>query len=375
MKMRYLKPAMQKNHHLTRSANCQWRDTQGQQQVKSRLGARPLGWVIGLLIVACALTACGAEAAEPDAEPITQIRDPYPTFTPTTVPNAGAAQVLEAQTTPIQAAGQTVPAQITAATTAPPTPVPTVVSATDAPASAPAKAVINTALVNIRTGPSTDFEIMTVVDRGEEYELIGKNGGGDWWQVCCVDDVPGWVAVEFVDTDGAVENVPLADNSASLVDAAATAIPAAADQAQPPQAPTAAGLASPAAVEPAAPADNFAFDLIVTEQFPESKVVRIFLYAYQGNLALEGYTLSVNKDGAEVPVSTTSFGGPPGFTWPVADVRQRFQNLKVEFPGVTPAGVWTVQLSKDGAPVGPPATFALGANEANQELYVRYEQR
>ncbi len=325
--------------------------------------------------MAGALTACGAQAAEPPTEPITQIRDPYPTFTPTVAPNTGAAHVLEAQTTPVQASGQTFPTQITSATSAPPTPAPTVATSADTPASAPAKAVINTALVNIRTGPSTDFDIMTVVDRGEEYELIGKNGGGDWWQVCCVDDVPGWVAVEFVDTDGAVESVPLADNSANIVNAEATATPARADPTQPTQTPGDAGLASPAAVEPAAPTDNFAFDLIVTEQFPESKVVRIFLYAYQGNVALEGYTLSVNKDGTAVPVTATSFGGPPGFTWPVADVRQRFQNLKVEFPGITPAGIWTVQLSKDGAPVGPPATFTLGANEPNQELYVRYEQR
>ncbi len=369
---------MQKNHHrLSSVVSDKWPDTKGKQQVTNKFGARKrqVGWAIGLLIVACVLTACGAQAAEPADESIAQIRAPYPTFTPTLAPNTGnSTQGMEAQPTPTQPAGQAVTLQTTPPPAEATTPAPTAAATAATPASAPAKAVINTPLVNIRTGPSTDFEIMTVVDRGEEYEIIGKNGGGDWWQVCCVDDVPGWVAVDFVDADGAVESVPLADNSANLV-VAATAIPDPSTQTEATQAPVEEEIASPAAAQPVAPTDNFAFDLIVTEQFPESKVVRIFLYAYQGNLALEGFTISVKKDGADVPVSATSFGGPPGFTWPVADVRQRFQNLKVEFPGVTPAGVWTVQLIKDGAPVGPPATFTLGQNEPNQELYVRYEQR
>lgn len=62
--------------------------------------------------------------------------------------------------------------------------------------------------------------------------------------------------------------------------------------------------------------------------------MRIFLYVYDGEQALEIYTLHIKKDGADVPVNGTSFGGQPGFTWPIADLRQRFQNMKVEFPNV-----------------------------------------
>ena len=62
-------------------------------------------------------------------------------------------------------------------------------------------------------------------------------------------------------------------------------------------------------------------------------------------------------------------------TWPIADSRQRFQNMKVEFPGVQAPGTWVVQLVDGGGnPVGPPATFTLEGNDTNQELYVRYKK-
>lgn len=111
------------------------------------------------------------------------------------------------------------------------------------------------------------------------------------------------------------------------------------------------------------------------EQFPENKLVRIFLYVYDKDGGLADYSLRVTKDGAELPVKATSFGGSPGLTWPVADVRQRSQNMKVEFPGIAQAGVWVVELVKDGAVVGPTATFTVSANDPKQELYVRYQKR
>ena len=103
-------------------------------------------------------------------------------------------------------------------------------------------------------------------------------------------------------------------------------------------------------------------------------LVRIYLYVYQGTTALPDYTLRVTKDGVDMPVSGKSIDAA-GFTWPVADPRQRFQNLKVEFPSVQAAGKWEVQLvDSSGAPAGPPATFTLVGGDQNRELYVRYEK-
>jgi hypothetical protein len=105
-------------------------------------------------------------------------------------------------------------------------------------------------------------------------------------------------------------------------------------------------------------------------------VVRVFLYVYSGNSALEGYSLRVTKDGTDLPVEGSSFGGQPAFTWPFQDPRQRFQNFKVEYPDTPPQGTWQVQLiDNTGATVGPPATFTLSSDDPQQELYVRYAQQ
>jgi uncharacterized protein YraI len=237
--------------------------------------------------------------------------------------------------------------------------------------SAKPKAIVNTPLVNLRDGPSTDDNIITLVERGQEFEIIGKNAAGDWWNICCFEGQAAWITNEFVDTDGAVDQVPVVTDVALV-------------QTPTPMPPTSAPVDAPAQPTPTpqpqgevaiASTPSLAFDLIVQEQFPEPNVVRIFLYVYDDKSALEGYTLRITKDSAELPVNVTSFGPNPGFTWPVADPRQRWQNFKIEFPGVLPAGAWEVQLMQNGAPAGPPATFTLQANDPQQELYVRYERR
>lgn len=320
---------------------------------------------LALCSALCILSACsGGEdpvvGFDPEAPGI-GVRTPHPTFTPT--PNARGQVV--ATPPEVNAPTNTVAAPPTVASdppTATPTPVPPTPAPlpTDTPTSPPAKPVlvINSGDVNIRSGPSTDYDILTVVNRGEEYEVVGKNGTGDWWQICCVAGEFGWVISEFADTDGPVDQVAVVSGE---------------------EVTPASGGGEPAAPATSVPVTStvatLEFDLIVQEQFPESKLVRIYLYVYDKDVGLEGYSLRVTRDGAELRIKQTSFGGSPGFTWPVADVRQRSQNLKVEFPGIAPAGQWEVQLIKDGAPVGPAALFTLTANDPNQELYVRYQKR
>lgn len=287
----------------------------------------------GFLLSGCGLFAAADEPAGPLA-----IRTAQPTFTPTVPP---------APPTPVQSdapAANAGDAQVPAA---------------GAPASENgAKAVINGPLVNARSGPSIDFDIIGEIERGAEFDIVGVNPDRTWWQICCVDDAPAWVIAEYVDTLGLVDSVPVVGGTAE------TQAPAPVEAAQATATPTA--VAAPVA----------SFDLETQEQFPETSVVRIFLYVYSGNSALEGYSLAVTKDGASLPVEGSSFGGQPAFTWPFQDPRQRFQNFKVEYSDTAPAGVWQVQLiDKSGATVGPPATFTLSANDPQQELYVRYAQR
>lgn len=298
---------------------------------------RRLAWLLSLAALLI-LSGCGLFASSPSGPDVTAIRTPKPTFTPT-----AAAQVA-AQPAPVVDASPAVAS--TDATTAEPTPTPRII------------AVVTGPLVNLRRGPGTEFDIVAAVERGAEYAIVGKNRAGDWWEVCCVDGAQAWVIGEFVDTDGPVDSVPITDGSSAPA-------PVAAAPAQ----------AAPAASTPA-PAPVAMFDLRTQEQFPETAGVRLFMYVYAGEQGLAGYSVRVTKDGAELPVAATSFAGQPAFTWPFQDARQRYQNFKVEFPDVPPAGVWQVQLiDESGATVGPATTFTLIANDPEQELYVRYERR
>jgi uncharacterized protein YraI len=242
-----------------------------------------------------------------------------------------------------------------------------------------ARLTINTEFVNLREGPGTTATIITILQKGAAFDIIGKNVSGDWWFVCCFDDKAGWVTAEFADVEGPVDQVPVVDESAQAPAPPPVVV------ANPPTATTAPAAAPAATAAPTATLEplggpvhtsgaSFEFELAAHEQFPETNVVRIFLYVFDEKGALAGYSLSVRKDGAELPVNGSSFGPNPAYTWPVADPRQRAQNLKVEFPGLDPAGAWEVQLTLDGVPVGPPATFHLIAGDSHRELYVRYKR-
>ncbi|MEZ4708039.1 MAG: hypothetical protein R3A44_12575 [Caldilineaceae bacterium] len=332
-----------------------------------------------LLLTTLLLVACGGAQADASAGPVV-IRDVHPTFTPTfPAPGQNAAQsqpvVNSPASTPVADVAQ---------------PAAAVPLAQSAPAAAaPAgnsvngitRVVVNTPLVNGRAGPGVDYPIVEIVERGQEFDVIGASESGEWWNVCCINDKPFWLINEYVDTIG--------DGTVAVVPAPAQAAPTAAPTAVPPTVEPTATVNQPPAVlptatsapevsAPAAPAtDNFTFDLKLQEQFPENNVVRVFLYVFsKEGQALEGYGLRVAKDGTQLPADGLSFGPQAGFTWPVAEARQRFQNLKVEFPGQSPAGVWEVQLiDSSGTAVGPAATFELNGNEQNRELYVRYEKR
>lgn len=263
-------------------------------------------------------------------------------------------------------------------------------AAADQPATAAqtALAVISEDLINIRRGPGLEYPPLRLGMRGDEFTIIGRSADDLWWQICCVEELPAWVSKTYVEADGPVDAIPIADPNAAAQEGvilAPTATPAPIAESQPaPVAPTTAPPAeaapeeaapsTEAATEPPAPV--FPFALAAQESFPENNnLVRIFLYVYEGETALPGYTLRVTKDGAELPVSGVS-ADAAGMTWPTASPRQRFQNMKVEFPGVNPGGAWEIQLvDGGGAPVGPPATFTMSATDTNRELYVRYEKQ
>ena len=326
---------------------------------------------VALLALSLMVTGCfgRSEAQEATTAPI---RTPRPTFTPT--PRAPATPEAPAASQPVvENAAPAGAAQPAAEQPAAPV--------ADAPAAAPqtAIAVVNEDLINIRRGPGLQYPVLKLGMRGDQYTLIGRSADDEWWQICCIEELPGWITQQYVDADGPVDGIAVADPDAevqALVVAPPTPEPA--PTAAPaveaaPEAVAEAPAAEEAPAEPPAPA--FEFALATQERFPESNdLVRVFLYVSQGDNAVPGYSLRVVHDGVEMPVTATS-ADQAGMTWPTASPRQRFQNMKVEFPGVSSAGTWEIQLLDGGkAPAGPVATFTLAATDTDRELYVRYEK-
>ena len=57
------------------------------------------------------------------------------------------------------------------------------------------RALVNTGL-NFRTGPSTGFQIITVLSSGTLAPITGRNGEHTWWRLN-VDNQVGWVSSDF----------------------------------------------------------------------------------------------------------------------------------------------------------------------------------
>lgn len=61
--------------------------------------------------------------------------------------------------------------------------------------------VITAPSVNVRSIPGTDGQILRTVPLATVFELVGRNDGGDWLQVCCLDGAQGWVFAELARVD------------------------------------------------------------------------------------------------------------------------------------------------------------------------------
>lgn len=190
------------------------------QEICTRNFAMPtrrlLFFCLGLLLAA-SLSACGP-SRQPDVA-AAPTRTPRPTFTPTPLPPQPTVVIPTATPAPVQSTGgQATGEQATGGDTASAAP-------TDTAAPQTARAVVTNNLANLRTGPDVAFALAGQVQRGTEFEIVGKNPAGDWWQVCCVDGQRAWIAAFLVDTTGPVDGVAVAANIPAPPAPTATPIP------------------------------------------------------------------------------------------------------------------------------------------------------
>jgi hypothetical protein len=91
-------------------------------------------------------------------------------------------------------------AQASGGTTTPPQSLP--------PSPTGAYATVTTYRLNVRSAPSLSADILTKIDRGQTYPVLGRNQDSSWWQVQ-VGTIVGWVSGYFVSVSNA-QNVPVA---------------------------------------------------------------------------------------------------------------------------------------------------------------------
>lgn len=188
-------------------------------------------------------------------------------------------------------------------------------------------------------------------------------------------------AAPVAEATSAPTATPLPPPAAAPTDTPTSVPPTPAPTDTPAETPTPEPTATPVDTptpEPTATA-VFSFILEAAEKFPTdslaANVVRIYLYVYSpATYGLPGYTLQVTHNGVPLTVDEVSTGGVPEQTRVEPGPYTRFANMSVVF--VEPqAGRWDIQLLDPAlAPVGPPVTFELTADERTRELYVRYRQ-
>lgn len=294
----------------------------------------------GILLLTILLVLSGCSSDEPEVAAL-PTRTPRPTFTHTPLPPAPEPAVA----VPAVDAAET-------ATPAPdaPTPVPEQ-QATDTPtpepaAPAQAKAVITNAQANVRTGPGTNYALAGTLERGAEFEIVGKNPAGDWFQLCCLNGQNVWIADFLVDTSGPVDAVAVAD------------IPAPPPVAAPaPAAPAPAPVATPAPAEPAAPpAPSFT---VQKGEFVEPRPNSSPLITFYGTLCKQACPQGGGVGGYKLIVE-----GPHGRSETVFEDIASFRHGD---PGLPSEFIYNAKLEVPGGPAGNYRAYVadMGGNQVS----------
>jgi uncharacterized protein YraI len=76
--------------------------------------------------------------------------------------------------------------------------------------------VISQFRVNVRSGPSTDYTILGRLTPADSLDITGQNANADWLRVN-FNGQEGWVFLDVVTVNGAIENAPVAEAGPTAV--------------------------------------------------------------------------------------------------------------------------------------------------------------
>ncbi len=70
---------------------------------------------------------------------------------------------------------------------------------------------VNTGALNLRTGPSTAYAVITTLNLGDSVGLLGRNHDGSWAYLRTPSNLFGWASTQYLITSIDVLSLPLAD--------------------------------------------------------------------------------------------------------------------------------------------------------------------
>jgi hypothetical protein len=237
-------------------------------------------------------------------------------------------------------------------------PEPTQLPDTPTPAATPFLAPIPGNNVNIRSGPGENYPVVGRLQDGQTIAIIGKTALGDWWQVCCVNEVSGWMVARLVQAQGSVENVPVI-----------TDIP-------PPPAPTPTPP-RPQVTNTPVPTQPPPLKYLRTEgpifTVNTNPVVTVWVKVYaRPNEPLGGREVRFLRNGGEV--GRASSNPQFGKTNPSADFGLfKDWNVKFEYNDVNNAN-WSFCVAEGANCVSPEVTFTTAPSNTNRIVYAAFQQ-
>lgn len=351
--------------------------------------------LVSLAVAAILLSGCGilfGGSQEAAATPTLPPRTLVPTFTPTPVQPATATPEPAAAQSAVITVAAAVPAEpavATAVTATTSTTATAAVTTANPAAASPTPAVtpslkVETDIVNVRSGPGTNFGLVGTANLGEKFAIVGRNADRSWYQICCVNGQQGWVNSELTDEDNE-ELAPLVDVPvAQPVAAAPVQAPAAEQPAAPQPEPTA--TPAPAAPAPAADAcagiggDGCKFKLRGGPTFAnnggsELKFQIAFVHSgVDGGQPQGSYFIWVEKDGQKLPISDSM----RSIALQAQQGAQGKYNYEYklgpdQLPGGTVAGNYQIWVL-DGNGERDSQTFSFTVPEGQGEVWMLFDQ-
>lgn len=366
-------------------------------QKQSRLALLLVLLLLSTLLSGCGILFGGSEEAEPT--PTLAPRTVVPTFTPTPVqaatatPEPAAVQPTQVITVAAVAAVSTTltGTQVATGTTSV-TGTSAVTDTTAVTTTAPVAAAsavtpslkVETDIVNVRSGPGTNYGLVGTANLGEAFDITGRNADGSWYQICCVNGQQGWVSAELTDEDNE-ELAPVVDAPAApqAVAAAPTQAPVAAAPA-PAAEPTA--TPAPAAPAPAADAcagiggDGCKFKLRGGPSFAangggELKLQLAFVHSgVDGGQPQGSYFVWVEKDGQKLPISDgTRSIALESMQGALGKYNYEVKVPRDQVPGGNVAGNYQIWVL-DGNGERDSQTFSFSVPEGQGEVWMLFDQ-